>query len=622
MMKTQKQKKHTGRTLLLIFLGLLLIFGIVIGYRGLARKARVASSPAIQMVAPTATDTLVVATRADVKAVATQRGNQVNQVDLYVDGILAGSKIQVGDVVEASWAWTPLSAGEHELVVVASDVRGIRNFTRDVVEVSEVADVDMDGVPDVVDACPEEFGYATADGCAIEGDTDSDGLVGSEDVCPDEPGSPADMGCPHSLRPDGDRDGILDTVDLCPEEFGLVEFEGCPIEAWLRDRDGDRVPDFLDRCPDEAGPAATFGCPSTSAADRDGDGIMDSEDACPEESGAVGTTGCPLTADRDGDGIPDSADACPDEAGSADVDGCYTEESLTDSDGDRVPDFLDLMPLLPGLFRDFGLPIPNDADADGLADDEDNCPAIPGPSDNHGCPRLMLPLREIEIQNAFIPEIYTQSDGTETVISEMIQEFPNDADHDGVADDVDRCPGVDGEPYLNGCVPEDDQDRDGIPDHIDSCDDEPGFFWGETSTRIGCQNDNKITLEAEITGILISPGFMGGYCYIRPNSSNLVHRIPPDYSYYLIGRFGAEEFFKLSQYRPKGSANEQQSGSVEIILSCWAQPEEVGQPARYLGEIYRIHTLEDWDAQIRYAAGIGDDAKFEVYYRICRNRCP
>jgi OOP family OmpA-OmpF porin len=89
-------------------------------------------------------------------------------------------------------------------------------------------DRDGDGIPDKVDACPDD-------------PEDKDGFE-DEDGCPD---------------PDNDKDGIADGDDKCPNEPGPKENAGCPD----KDRDGDTVVDRLDKCPDQPGPPDNDGCP-------------------------------------------------------------------------------------------------------------------------------------------------------------------------------------------------------------------------------------------------------------------------------------------------------------------------------------------------------------------------
>jgi len=133
----------------------------------------------------------------------------------------------------------------------------------------------------------------------------------------------------------------------------------------------------------------------------------------------------PPRTDRDGDGIFDDEDACPD------VPGIRTSDPKTN-----------------------GCPR-TDRDGDGIFDDEDACPDVPGiptadPKTN-GCPRP-------------------------------------DRDHDGVFDDEDACPDVPGvrtaDPKTNGC-PRTDRDNDTVFDDEDACPDVPGVRTADPKTN-GC----------------------------------------------------------------------------------------------------------------------------------------
>jgi len=88
-------------------------------------------------------------------------------------------------------------------------------------------------------------------------------------------------------------------------------------------------------------------------ADTDGDGIIDSLDQCPLVVGLKRYHGCPIP-DRDADGINDEEDQCPDVKGVAEYKGC---------------------------------PVP-DKDNDGVPDRDDKCPGLPGNASNGGCPEI------------------------------------------------------------------------------------------------------------------------------------------------------------------------------------------------------------------------------------------
>jgi outer membrane protein OmpA-like peptidoglycan-associated protein len=130
-------------------------------------------------------------------------------------------------------------------------------------------DRDGDGIPDSVDACPEEpedkDGFQDEDGCP-DPDNDGDGIPDAEDQCPNEPedkdGVQDTDGCPEG---DNDKDGIPDNVDKCPDEpedkDGFQDDDGCPDD----DNDGDGIPDALDKCPNDPETVNGFedddGCP-------------------------------------------------------------------------------------------------------------------------------------------------------------------------------------------------------------------------------------------------------------------------------------------------------------------------------------------------------------------------
>jgi len=130
-------------------------------------------------------------------------------------------------------------------------------------------DRDGDGIPDSVDACPDEpedkDGFQDEDGCP-DLDNDGDGIPDAVDQCPNEPedkdGFQDDDGCPEL---DNDHDGIPDTADKCPDEpedkDGFQDEDGCPDD----DNDGDGFADSVDKCPNDPETVNGFedddGCP-------------------------------------------------------------------------------------------------------------------------------------------------------------------------------------------------------------------------------------------------------------------------------------------------------------------------------------------------------------------------
>jgi len=107
-------------------------------------------------------------------------------------------------------------------------------------------DRDKDGIPDKMDACPDEPGVKTDDpetnGCPPPPpDRDGDGILDRDDACPDLKGvksdDPTQNGCP----PDTDGDGIRDDVDACPKEKGKPNEDptknGCPTSVRVTEQE-------------------------------------------------------------------------------------------------------------------------------------------------------------------------------------------------------------------------------------------------------------------------------------------------------------------------------------------------------------------------------------------------
>lgn len=139
--------------------------------------------------------------------------------------------------------------------------------------------------------------------------------------------------------------------------------------------------------------------------------------------------------DADKDGVSDQKDVCPDVPGLKEFDGC------PDTDGDGIPDNKDKCPEEAGTEALEGCP---DSDGDGIADADDACPNEAGTAAMNGCP---------------------------------------DSDGDGIADNEDKCPNEAGEAANNGC-PWGDADGDGVNDNEDKCPNEAG-----PASNDGCPED-------------------------------------------------------------------------------------------------------------------------------------
>lgn len=167
-------------------------------------------------------------------------------------------------------------------------------------------------------------------------------------------------------------------------------------------------------------------------------------------------------------------------------------KKIIDSDGDGLADDIDLCPQVPGLDKFFGCP---DTDGDGIQDDKDDCPEQPGPMEFNGCPDSdgdglsdkedECPNRAGPISNNGCPEVKTDRDG------------------DGIADDEDRCPDEPGPAFLQGCP---DTDGDGVADIDDACVNTPGpkITFGCPDTDgdgVADKDDRCITVPGPISNL-------------------------------------------------------------------------------------------------------------------------
>lgn len=72
-------------------------------------------------------------------------------------------------------------------------------------------------------------------------DMDLDGVHDKKDACPQQPGSVFNLGCPEDkllslfynqdLSTDSDLDGVSDDKDECPESYGSPFNQGCPFPS-------------------------------------------------------------------------------------------------------------------------------------------------------------------------------------------------------------------------------------------------------------------------------------------------------------------------------------------------------------------------------------------------------
>ncbi|RME91205.1 MAG: hypothetical protein D6770_00935, partial [Anaerolineae bacterium] len=442
--------------------------------------------PTIQVLQPQPDAPLYAHVPVSVQATASGQHRPIRWLRFYVDTLLSGEQMGPQTQLIGTWTWTPASPGLHTLAFVAANDQGERDMVTLTVTVLPAADRDGDNVPDEQDSCPDQAGAAINQGCPVANDSDADGLPDEQDACPQEAGRPEERGCPLDAIPDQDGDGVADWDDHCPSEAGQPEQNGCPTLAWFADSDADGLTDVADSCPQQPGPAANNGCPVQQPSDRDGDGVPDDQDTCPDQGGSPQNGGCPLTEDGDGDGVPDAQDQCPDQAGWLQVNGCLPDDWFVDHDLDHVPDRIDSCTDRWGPIPLLGCPDPNDDDGDGVSNAQDQCPNRSGLPWNVGCPDERLAIgrenRFCDLAPFLCPRSFTDVDcNAHPEACGLDTGCPQDADCDGVPDDLDECPdrfGLGFEGNTSGCpldwngngqADENDDDHDGVPNEMDSC---------------------------------------------------------------------------------------------------------------------------------------------------------
>jgi outer membrane protein OmpA-like peptidoglycan-associated protein len=175
--------------------------------------------------------------------------------------------------------------------------------------------------------------------------------------------------------------------------------------------------------------------------------------------------------DADNDGVADKNDDCPGTAAGVRVN---AKGCPIDKDGDGITDDLDACPEIKGSASAKGCP---DKDSDGIADGADKCPDLAGPEELYGCP---------------------------------------DTDKDGLIDPEDKCPELAGLIALAGCP---DADGDSITDAEDKCPDVPGI-----AANKGCP-EIKEEVKQLFTQALQGIQFETGKAVIRPSSFAILDNV-------------------------------------------------------------------------------------------------
>ena len=332
-------------------------------------------------------------------------------------------------------------------------------------------DVDMDGVLNVDDDCPNTAGDSTLDrdGCP---DADGDGYSDENDDFPNNP----------SEWLDTDNDGVGDNTDMFPNDTG----------EWM-DSDGDGVGDNGDAFPYDA----------NETMDSDNDGVGDNADMFPFNAFEY--------LDSDGDGAGDNSDRFP-----------FDANETMDSDNDGVGDNADAFPNDPSETMD--------SDGDGIGDNSDPYPFINNFLDSDG--DTIVDLQDA-FPNDMTQWVDADGDGYgDNTTGNNPDAFPNvasqwsDLDADGYGDNwgngswnetrgasgigawvqgavlADYCPEVNGNSTSSGYYGCSDDDGDGIPNMfeqeeeildadgdgiLDENDECPGTPMGVEVDSLGCE---------------------------------------------------------------------------------------------------------------------------------------
>lgn len=232
----------------------------------------------------------------------------------------------------------------------------------------------------------------------------------------------------------------------------------------------------------------------------------------------------------------------------------YKKKIKPDTDKDGVYDDVDKCPLVPGLKRYQGCPIP-DTDGDGINDEEDSCKTVPGVARYHGCP----------IPDTDGDGVNDEEDSCPTVAG--LKQFHGcpDTDGDGIPDNLDKCPTVPGVAKYQGC-PVPDRDHDGVPDDEDLCPDEPG----PVSTH-GCPIQKVVVqITAQFHNILFDYGkatIRHQSDTILTNAAKIMNEQLPNSNFYIDGytdnRGSVAVNKRLSKARAQAVANALIAAGVE-----------------------------------------------------------
>ena len=258
-------------------------------------------------------------------------------------------------------------------------------------------------------------------------------------------------------------------------------------------------------------------------------------------------------ADADHDGIADEEDDCPFVFGIKALNGC------PDADMDGIADKDDKCPNEAGDKKTMGCP---DRDGDGVVDNLDQCPDTPGTIE--GCPDKDGDGFMDSMDNC--PDVAGMLDGCPDKdgdgVADKDDKCPDvagtvngcpDTDGDGVADMDDKCPDVAG--TMDGCP---DTDGDGLADNVDSCPTQSG-----PATNKGCpeiKQEVKEVLEFAMSAVQ----FKTGTSDLKPESMTVLDQIVD-----IMGQYPDYKLSISGHTDDRGAADANQILSEDRAKSCY-----------------------------------------------------
>ncbi|WP_238376400.1 Ig-like domain-containing protein [Marinagarivorans algicola] len=402
--------------------------------------------------------------------------------------LVINDKTYSGVVTEGTWAITLPAADAQALAAIETVVANVANRAGDAAvparrDISHstfdpAADADGDGLPNLLDG----QGDSDGDGIAnyLDPDSDNDGIpdgIEAGIVATDSNNNGIDdaFDAEILLAVDSDGDGLADLIlpldsdgDTVPDYLDLDSdndeipdvIEVGDIANQPVDTDGDGDYDFRDRDSDGDRLADTLeahGSPLLPP-DSDNDGLADFVDVDSDGDGILDTleslnVPAPLGVDTNANGLDDAIDAAITGGVDKNEDGVDDRFEPLNTDGDDLPDYLDL-----------------DSDNDGITDQQENQIAYVEPtvdSDGNGLIDSLdvaLTLGDDDNSNG-IDDHYevTDTDG------DGVSDFQDlDSDNDGLPDNIEGDVDTDGDGLSN--YRDLDSDNDSLSDALEAGD--------------------------------------------------------------------------------------------------------------------------------------------------------